>query len=261
MAYTHLTGHQCQDPGILSSRAERKCCLSGQWVSHESLQRCLLFPFFVRWPSRGSPSGKPFEEMLAEQETLWRYRGLSAIDLIHWHSTSLDVVIVQIWCWMGPSSWCHRSAVGYWLNSLHQWNDICALPQKPLLSESHRRQHLCWDDYFWASSVEQVWIFKEWGHLQLSALTINQLPIFQLPSLVSLEASDIHQIKQPPDGPDIWSMSRNSWNLNACLLGKLWLLAESWHPREMPAALINVCSVFFLLCHSHNNKQVSLWHL
>lgn len=51
---------------------------------------------------------------------------------------------------------------------------------------------------------------KKWGHLQLSALAINQLPIFQLPSLVSLEASNIHQIKQPPDGPDIWSMSRNS---------------------------------------------------
>lgn len=130
------------------------------------------------------------------------------------------------------------------LSSLCQLNDICALHQKSLLSESHRRHHLCWDDYFWAS-VEQVWIFKKWGHLQLSALTINQLPIFQLPSLVPLETSDIHQIKQPPDGPDIWSKSRNSWNLNACLLGKLWPLAESRHPREMPAALINVCSVFF----------------
>lgn len=73
MACTHLTGHQCQDPGILSSRAERKCCFSGQCctaVSHESLQRCLLFPFFVWWPSRASPSGKPSEEMLAEQGTL-----------------------------------------------------------------------------------------------------------------------------------------------------------------------------------------------
>lgn len=100
-----------------SSWAVLQSCQPGvaAWVS-SPLRLCIA----LWWCSSGaSLPGKASQEVLEGQGSLWRHGGLCTVGFIHWHNTSFDgAVVIQVWCWMGHSSWCQGWAVECWLSTL-----------------------------------------------------------------------------------------------------------------------------------------------